>query len=116
MKHQPPRFPAQAQTKKINSLAIGGLAACLLVLMLVVGLALWLHRERDRTFASVSHTHDVTLRILRLLSLAQDAETGQRGYLLTGDEHYLEPFESASANIHSAIELLLAETADNASK
>ncbi|MGX8008142.1 CHASE3 domain-containing protein [Mesorhizobium sp. ORM8.1] len=30
-----------------------------------------------------------------LLSLAQDAETGQRGYLLTGEKSYLQPYEHA---------------------
>ena len=30
-----------------------------------------------------------------LLSLAQDAETGQRGYLLTGDKSYLLPYQHA---------------------
>ena len=30
-----------------------------------------------------------------VLSAVQDAETGQRGYLLTGDESYLEPYRTA---------------------
>ncbi|WP_292280335.1 CHASE3 domain-containing protein, partial [Mesorhizobium sp.] len=30
-----------------------------------------------------------------LLSLAQDAETGQRGYLLTGEKNYLLPYQHA---------------------
>ncbi|UDL89540.1 CHASE3 domain-containing protein [Mesorhizobium sp. PAMC28654] len=30
-----------------------------------------------------------------LLSLAQDAESGQRGYLLTGEKPYLEPYQKA---------------------
>ena len=32
-----------------------------------------------------------------LLSLAQDAESGQRGYLLTGEKPYLEPYQKALA-------------------
>ena len=34
------------------------------------------------------------------LSTVKDAETGQRGYLLTGDEKYLEPYVQAVARIH----------------
>lgn len=36
-------------------------------------------------------------RMTALLSLLKDAETGQRGYLLTGDERYLGPYQEAVA-------------------
>src|SRR5688572_8924907 len=35
-----------------------------------------------------------------LFSTIQDAETGQRGYLLTGEEIYLAPYESARRRVH----------------
>jgi len=38
------------------------------------------------------------------LNTAIDAETGQRGYLLTGDESYLEPFTSAESSIAPKIQ------------
>ena len=34
-----------------------------------------------------------------LFSLVQDAETGQRGYMLTGDRSYLQPFLEAKAQL-----------------
>lgn len=43
----------------------------------------------------VAHTHLVRKELSDLLSAVQDAETGQRGYLLTGNEAYLEPYQSA---------------------
>jgi CHASE3 domain sensor protein len=30
-----------------------------------------------------------------VFSLLQDAETGQRGYIITGDERFLEPYDEA---------------------
>src|ERR1035437_3170162 len=52
------------------------------------------NRARDAE-QLVSHT----LRVLNasglLLSTMEDAETGQRGYLLTGDDGYLQPYRSA---------------------
>lgn len=39
-------------------------------------------------------------RALLLLTLVQDAETSQRGYLLTGEEKYLAPFKRAESLIH----------------
>jgi signal transduction histidine kinase/ActR/RegA family two-component response regulator len=38
-----------------------------------------------------------------LLSLAQDAEIGQRGYLLTGDRSYLKPYQDALASLPGQI-------------
>ena len=38
-----------------------------------------------------------------LLSTVKDAETGQRGYLLTGEDTYLEPFAEAQARLETRI-------------
>ena len=54
-------------------------------------------RAADRAESRISREiHDSTGD---LLSLLKDAETGQRGYLLTGRETYLAPYTSAMANI-----------------
>src|SRR3984885_6470347 len=44
---------------------------------------------------SVTHTYEVLTELETLLSLMKDAETGQRGYLLTGVKSYLEPYTAA---------------------
>jgi CheY-like chemotaxis protein/CHASE3 domain sensor protein len=51
----------------------------------------------------VVHSHSVIAALDQLRSAMQDAETGQRGYLLTGDEKYLEPYDNALAGIPSDI-------------
>ena len=48
-----------------------------------------------------------------LFSLVQDAETGQRGFLLTGNDSYLEPFYTAQKEIPAAEAALRALTSDN---
>jgi len=48
--------------------------------------------------ARLSRAAEVATRLERLLSLVKDAETGERGYIITGDERYLEPFISARRN------------------
>ncbi len=45
--------------------------------------------------AGVEHTLDVRSRLLRTLSTLQDVETGERGFLLTNDENFLEPYDTA---------------------
>ncbi|MEG4114877.1 MULTISPECIES: CHASE3 domain-containing protein [unclassified Microcoleus] len=61
----------------------------------------------------VSHTHQVLTELEATLSTLKDAETGQRGYLLTGEERYLEPYYSAIARINQQIAGLQQLTADN---
>ena len=50
----------------------------------------------------------------RLFSAVQDAETGQRGYLLTGDLGYLAPFTLAQADLPPLRARLRSLTRDNA--
>jgi CheY-like chemotaxis protein/signal transduction histidine kinase/CHASE3 domain sensor protein len=49
-----------------------------------------------------------------ILSSAQDAETGQRGFLLTGNERYLEPYRAALASIPARLQSIKVATQDNA--
>jgi PAS domain S-box-containing protein len=58
-----------------------------------------LYRAQER----VSHVQEVRLSVERALSFAKDAETGQRGFLLTGDAQYLEPYRTALAAIDQQI-------------
>ncbi|HWF94515.1 MAG TPA: CHASE3 domain-containing protein [Xanthobacteraceae bacterium] len=61
----------------------------------------------------VAHTFEVRQQALRLFSDLQDAETGQRGYLLTTDAKYLEPFRRADDSIASRIATLRQLISDN---
>lgn len=63
----------------------------------------------------VEHTLSVRMSLLQVLSTLQDAETGQRGFLLTGDESYLEPFNRARQEIGEklrSLELAIYEDAE----
>ncbi len=62
---------------------------------------------------SVSRTHRVLTELEATLSTLKDAETGQRGYLLTGEEQYLEPYQSAIARVNDRLATLQQLTADN---
>ncbi len=61
---------------------------------------------------SVSHTHQVLAKLEQTISTLKDAETGQRGYLLTGKERYLEPYQSAIARVNQQVDDLRQLTAD----
>jgi PAS domain S-box-containing protein len=59
------------------------------------------------------HTYEVLRNIDALGAGLVDAETGQRGYLLTGQEAYLEPYHTAVKDINQTIANLRSLTSDN---
>ncbi|WP_297508381.1 response regulator [uncultured Caulobacter sp.] len=59
------------------------------------------------------HSHDVLMAIDELFSTVQDTETGQRGYLLTGNDRYLEPYQAAVSNVVARLDTVGALTRDN---
>ncbi len=69
-------------------------AAALLALLglVVFGLSQW---ERTRQAASVARENAVIIGSERLLSAMKDIETGQRGFMLTGDDLFLAPYTDA---------------------
>lgn len=52
----------------------------------------------------VQHTQQLLFETEHLKSLLVDAETGQRGYLYTGDRHYLDPYTEASREIDAQLD------------
>ncbi len=54
-----------------------------------------------QTREMVQHSLEVTTAIDDLMLDLQDLETGQRGYLITGEDDYLEPFETARRRFDS---------------
>jgi methyl-accepting chemotaxis protein len=63
--------------------------------------------------AWVAHTYQVQTGLADLLSELKDAETGQRGYIITGVDSYLEPYQSALAAVKGTLENVRKLTADN---
>src|SRR2546425_12009344 len=68
-----------------------------------------LRLERDA--AARDLTNVTLLRLDNLLAHLLDAEAGERGYLVTGKDSYLEPFRKALARTRQDIEALRAPAA-----
>lgn len=64
----------------------------------------------------VRSTHSVITTLDDVLNAALDAETGQRGFMLTGREAYLEPYTSGLAMIDEKLDELARLTADDAAQ
>lgn len=56
--------------------------------------------------AEVQHSNTIYMGLERLLALARDAETGQRGFVITGREEYLQPYREAQPEIGSELDSL----------
>lgn len=89
-----------------------GLVTALLVL-LVGGASYYAVGRSTRAAGLVSRTDSVLVEREMLLSALKDAETGARGYVLTGDTAFLEPFNTAEAKVAKSLQGLRALTADN---
>src|SRR5207248_1029409 len=63
--------------------------------------------------AWVTHTHEVLSRLESLLAAATDYETAERGYVITGDESYLEPYRQSAAQVNNQARRLRQLTATN---
>ena len=88
--------------------------ATVLAFFLLSGIIAYLNIQTLRANnAKVLHSHEVLIALDELLSTTQDAETGQRGYLLTGDAKYLEPYDRAVAAAAARIDRVASLTADN---
>ena len=85
-------------------------------LLSMVILTYYANRQVENAKEWEAHTHRVQESIGHVLSLMQDLETGQRGYLLTGIEEYLEPFNAAIGRVDEDVGRLRSLTADNSSQ
>jgi PAS domain S-box-containing protein len=57
----------------------------------------------DRLNDQVQRTHEVKEELSAVLRLVVDAESGQRGYLITDDPVYLEPYQEATSEIEARL-------------
>jgi len=76
------------------------------LLIATVGISFWAFNQIKEAAEARKHAYIVMLRAENLLSELKDAETGQRGYSLTGDEAFLEPYLAVRDGIGGHLEEL----------
>src|ERR1700693_1131207 len=90
-----------------------GLAVAALVLLLVAGLLYRNARNFIEAREWVSHTHEVLAQLAATLSAVADAQTEASGYVITGQEVFLEPYQAAISGIGTHLDQIKSLTADN---
>lgn len=97
LEDQVPNRTSQPAAARRRLVGIGLLTLALTAVLLVLG-GTELSREFSRAAklrTDVRQSYEARSQIQRVFSLLQDAETGQRGYVITGQEAYLEPYNTA---------------------
>jgi len=82
-------------------------------LLLAIGVIAFSARRLLVEYEGVQHTTQILIELDAVLSGVTDAETGQRGFIITADEQSLAPYLAASAATESHLETLRALTSDD---
>jgi signal transduction histidine kinase len=95
---------------------IGGVLAAATLLLFVAGFSYWrlVRTAEDRQW--VVHTYQVMGRLDGILQGMTDAETGERGYILTGDDSYLAPYQRGLSEVRESFAAVRKFTTDNLSQ
>ena len=90
-----------------------GFVLAIVAVLTMATLAFRSLEARSRAAADVTQTLNVLQQLESVLSTLKDAETGQRGYLLTGEADYLGPYTDAKARLAGDLKVLRTQVADD---
>ena len=90
---------------KVRQMALS-LPMALLAAMVLVGINETGHMRSQDAVQQMEFGLLARKNVSTLLQSMLDAETGQRGYLLTGDDTYLAPYNAAVSTVHSNLDIL----------
>jgi two-component sensor histidine kinase len=99
----------QAARERAFRTGAGAVAYLFAAFAILGGVFLWY----DHAAGWVAHTHQVRSRIADVMQSLTDAESAQRGYVLTGDRHFLGEVEVARAKAQAQASLQLVDRLTN---
>jgi len=71
------------------------------------------NQELNESSKLVMHTYEINIQLERLMSAIKDAETGQRGYIITRNGRFLTPYIYSRDKVNTSLITLKKLTADN---
>jgi PAS domain S-box-containing protein len=95
---------------KASHKIVAAFAAAALLVALGIGVSFWSFGQIEAAADARKHARTLIGSAQELLSQLKDAETGQRGYSLTGDEAFLEPYLAVRDGITAHLEKLRQRT------
>jgi len=103
-----------ALSQSVNKKTALALLTSGLLFAIAVGLTTWMVAQLRAAQYWVDHTHSVIVGCKDLLILCLDVETGQRGFVATGNSKFLEPLVKSKNFIERGAQQLVDLTADDA--
>lgn len=91
--------------QKSRTMAVS-LPFALLAALVLIGINEAGHMRSQEAVVAMNEGQQTRNAVNRLLQSMLDAETGQRGYLLTGNETYLEPYDKAVVTVQANLDEL----------
>ena len=107
---------ASVEKRSTAFLPTNALIALLAALAAAAVIAILSYRSlisRSDAADAMNHTKQVQQQTEKVLSALRDGETGQRGFLLTGADRYLEPYERGREQLPGLLAVLRQLTSDN---
>ena len=98
-------------TFKRNLLLLYGISFLLLIVSAIASYASI--KGLLKSQEEVAHTNHIINKLENVISALKDAETGQRGFLLTGKERFLEPYTGSLPKAYSLISEIKGLSAEN---
>ena len=109
----PPAEDYPAAHRLLPPLTAFGFAIALVAILAMAAASVRAVHNLDRTATSLTDAMEELNQIQQVLSTLKDAETGQRGYLLTDRESYLQPYNDAQALLKGELSDLRRLTAND---
>ena len=95
---------------------LSGFIICTVILIAVAIFSFKNSEKFIETNQWVNHTHEVLYEFDQVLAATVDAETGTRGFIITGNEGFLEHYKSSKDRILEHLDKVKNLTVDNASQ
>lgn len=105
--------------RRIPQVTLRAWAGFALIVALTVGAGYGVHRQLDQATdvrQAVQTTGDRIDRLSGLLVALLDIETGHRGYIITGDARYLEPYRAGRSRIATTLRAIERDAASEDTK
>src|SRR5215472_7592475 len=99
--------------RTFDNSVLAGIGLVVALLVVNAGLAYRNTRQLLEDAGWVAHTQEVLDLTSDVLRSLVDAETGQRGFLITGQDEFLEPYQQALARLDQQVRALKDKTQDN---
>jgi signal transduction histidine kinase len=109
----PPLSPPTVATRVLTPGLLIGFMAMVVILIAAVLVNLANLRNVHSTSEAVAQTYSVKVAMQRLLTAVVDAETSERGFIITGDEGYLDPYDRGREAMQAELVRLRHLVADN---